>query len=147
MGWRWIDFYRSKTGNSSMLTMTGRLREVVQRRYGARGHSAYVFPGYTDDGEDTTRGKSTHAIRRAIERAGLNSNPAQVKRDGRATCHTFRDTFASWLVQRGVSLFKVQLLLGHSDPRMTQKYAKLAPGAVADEAAAVLDGIWSERAA
>jgi hypothetical protein len=30
---------------------------------------------------------------------------------------------------------------------MTQKYAKLAPGAVADEAAAVLNGIWSERAA
>jgi site-specific recombinase XerD len=46
-----------------------------------------------------------------------------------------------------VSLFKVQMLLGHSDPRMTQKYAKLAPGAVADEAAAMLDGIWSERAA
>jgi integrase len=145
--WRWIDLYRSKVGNSSRLTMTGRLREVMQRRYAARGNSAYVFPGYGDDGEDTPRGKSTHAIRRAIERARLNSNPAQVKRDGRATAHTFRDTFASWLVQRGVSLFKVQMLLGHSDPRMTQKYAKLAPGAVADEAAAVLDGIWSERAA
>jgi integrase len=147
MGWRWIDLYRSKTGNSSMLTMTRRLREVMQRRYEKRGNSAYVFPGYTDDGEDTPRGTSTHAIRRAIERAGLNSNPAQVKRDGPATCHTFRDTFPSWLVQRGVSLFKVQMLLGHSDPRMTQKYAKLAPGAVADEAAAVLDNIWSERAA
>jgi hypothetical protein len=53
MGWRWIDLYRSKTGNSSMLTMTGRLREVMQRRYTMRGNSAYVFPaiptrqGYT----------------------------------------------------------------------------------------------------
>jgi integrase len=147
LGWRGIDLYRSKTSNSSMLTMTERLREVLQRRYAARGNSAYVFPGYTDDGADTPRGQSSHAIRRAIERAGLNSNPAQVKRDGRATCHTFRDTFASWLVQRGVSLFKVQMLLGHSDPRMTQKYAKLAPGAVADEAAAVLDQLATERAA
>jgi hypothetical protein len=34
-------------------------------------------------------------IRNAIERAGCNSNPAQVKRDGRATCHTFLDTFES----------------------------------------------------
>jgi len=58
-----------------------------------------------------------------------------------------RDTFASWLVQRGVSLFKVQALLGHADPRMTQKYAKLAPGAVADEAAAILDQLVNERAA
>lgn len=38
------------------------------------------------------------------------------------------------------------MLLGHSDPRMTQKYAKLAPGAVADEAA-ILDEIATKRAA
>jgi integrase len=139
--WHWIDLYRWKTGNSSRLTMTGRLREVMQRRYAARGNSSYVFRGYSDDGEDTPRGRSTKAIRNAIDRAGCSSNPAQVKRDGRATCHTFRDTFASWLVQRGVSLFKVQQLLGHSRPAMTQKYAKLAPGSVAD------DQLATERAA
>jgi integrase len=95
----------------------------------------------SDDGEDTSRSRCTGAIRKAIDRAGCNSNPAQVKRDGRATCHTFRDTFASWLLQRGVSLFKVQQLLGHSTPTMTQKYATLAPGAVA----AVLDALARGR--
>jgi integrase len=60
---------------------------------------------------------------------------------------TFHDTFASWLVQRGVSLFKVQQLLGHSSPEMTQKCAKLAPGSVADGVAAVLDQLATERAA
>jgi hypothetical protein len=55
------------------------------------------------------------------------------------------DTFASWLVQRGVSLFKVQQLLGHSTPMMIRKYAKLAPGAVADEAAEILDQLATER--
>jgi integrase len=130
-----------------MLTMTGRLREVMQQRYAARGNSAYVFRGYNDDGEDAPRTRSTGAIRNAIERGGCNSNPAQVKRDGRATCHTFRDTFASWLVQCGVSLFKVQQLLGHTTPMMTQKYAKLAPGSVADEAAEILDQLAVEMAA
>ena len=43
--WHWIDLYRSEAGNSSRLAMTGRLREVMQRRYAARGNSAYVFPG------------------------------------------------------------------------------------------------------
>jgi len=104
--------------------MIGRLCDM-RRRYASHGNSACVFPGYTNDGANRPPGRSA-------------SNPAQVKRGGRATCHTFRDTFASWLVQRSVSLFKVQQLLGHSTAAMTQKYAKFAPGAVGDETAAVL---------
>jgi len=58
----------------------------------------------------------------------------------RVTQHTFRDTYASRLVQAGVSLVKVQKLLGHSSPNMKQKYAHLSPDATGQEAAAVLDG-------
>ncbi|HEX4184572.1 MAG TPA: hypothetical protein VHY78_01790 [Stellaceae bacterium] len=43
VGWWWIDLYRWKTRNSSMLTMTGRLREVMPRRYAARGNSILVM--------------------------------------------------------------------------------------------------------
>jgi hypothetical protein len=96
-------------------------------------------------GAGSIDGAAGGAIRKRSIGPGCNSNLAQVKSADRATCHTFRDTLASWLVQRGVSLFKVQQLLGHSTPTMTQKYAKLAPGAVADEAAAVLDALALER--
>jgi hypothetical protein len=47
-------------------------------------------------------------------------------------------------VPRGVSLFKVQELLGHSDTRITQKYAKLDPRRVADEVAAIFDNLSSD---
>ena len=41
--------------------------------------------------------------------------------------HDLRHTFASVLINKGVSLYEVQTLLGHSSPQMTQRYAHLAP--------------------
>lgn len=41
--------------------------------------------------------------------------------------HSLRHTFASRLVQRGVSLYHVQQLLGHSTIKTTERYARLRP--------------------
>jgi len=39
--------------------------------------------------------------------------------------HSLRHTFATWLVQKGVSIYKVSKLLGHADVKTTQIYASL----------------------
>ena len=51
--------------------------------------------------------------------------------------HDLRHWFASFLVNQGVSLYVVQGLLGHSQVRMTQRYAHLAPQTLLDAAEVV----------
>ena len=46
--------------------------------------------------------------------------------------HDLRHTFATRLVQSGVDLYKVQRLLGHKSPIMTQRYAHHYPESLRD---------------
>jgi len=61
--------------------------------------------------------------------------------------HDRRHSFASLLVNRGVSLYVVQGLLGHASPRMTQRYAHLAPQTLLDAAEVVSSVIRGPREA
>jgi integrase len=47
----------------------------------------------------------------------------------RGTPHDMRHAAASWLVQDGVDLYRVQALLGHEKSTTTERYAHLAPTA------------------
>lgn len=65
--------------------------------------------------------------------------------------HDLRHTFASRLVQKGIDLYRVQLLLGHKTGTMTQRYAhhcadSLRDGVKALEKSASMDTNWSQQA-
>ena len=124
--------------------MTERLTEVMQRRFSEkRPKQRYVF----QNKNGKQRGYAASALRKAIGRAGLN-DPAVVKeKGGKVTLHTLRHTFASKLVKAGISLYEVAVLLGHSDPKTTQRYAHLAPSHASRRAVNVINGLNGKRAA
>jgi integrase len=58
-------------------------------------------------------------LKKAVKRSKL--------KDQRLHFHSLRHSFASWLAQKGTSIYEIQKLLGHSDIKTTQIYAHLLP--------------------
>jgi len=54
--------------------------------------------------------------------------------------HDLRHTFATRIVQAGVDLYKVQRLLGHKSPIMTQRYAHHYPESLREGVEALESG-------
>lgn len=137
---RTIHLYRSKVSNEDSLYMSNRLQDVLIRRFKERNSCArYVFENKSGE----ARGYSPQSIKKAIDRAGLNNAEVVKEKGGKVTLHTLRHSFASKMVREGVSLFEVSTLLGHSDLKMTQRYAHLAPNIASRKAVNILNKMHS----
>jgi integrase len=85
------------------------LREALRvRRYSCRTEQGCLPFCHVDESV------VQKAVRRAVAKAGLTT---------RATCHTFRHSFATHLLESGYDIRTVQELLGHKDVKTTMIYA------------------------
>jgi integrase len=107
--------FKSKQGRRRVIPLNDTAYYLLQSRFG-KSTSEYVF---TLNGKKIFDEWITHAFKKAVIAAKLE--------DSRIHFHSLRHTFASWLVQDGVSLYEVQKLLGHSSTRVTEVYSHLQP--------------------
>jgi len=77
--------------------------------------TGYVFR--QPNGEPMTRGMIWRALLTACKRSGTRP----------IGWHVLRHTFASQLASEGIAIHTIQALLGHSDVKMTMRYAHLMP--------------------
>jgi integrase len=110
----------SKSGKARSVYITGALKEIFVGMDLKNGQ--LLFPARGKDGRQTDISSS---FARAVEAMGLNRGISDPR--DKVVFHSLRHTFASWLVQRGVPLYTVASLLGHSSMVMTQRYAHLSP--------------------
>ena len=89
--------------------------EAIASRKRLGESNLYVFSNKS--GNVIHRNNLLTILKRAMNKAGINNG----------NIHTFRHTFASHLVQSGVSIYKVSKLLGHHSVKQTEIYAHLAP--------------------
>ena len=121
----------TKNTQSHVVRLSPEAMEVIEeQRKSIRGKEGYIFPGR--NGNKRSESSTTKAARAIVKKAGLkNFRPL----------HGCRASFAGYLADKGVSLYKIQKSLNHSTPQMTQRYAGLSDKGMT-EAAEVAGGFF-----
>jgi len=129
MKWNWIDFQQNiiKVQCSESFTTKSKKERIIPISQTLRNVLLNQFPKVIDvdknnfvfvrtTGVKLNENFISKQFKKSVRAAGL---------DDRIHFHTLRHSFASMLVQRGVSLYVVKELLGHEDLSTTQIYSHL----------------------
>ncbi len=111
-----LDSTETKNRERLVVPMNTNVKKLLQERSRVRYlNNPYVFT--QPDGSPIPRSVLQRHFDMAVDKARIED----------FHFHDCRHTFASYLVQKDVSLYTVQKLLGHKDISQTTRYAHLAP--------------------
>lgn len=115
--WEYVDFANSsllvplsKSGKPRLIAL-GSDAVALLKQLDSRGKSDWLFPLSAD--------RPLYGLQHRWKKIRKEAGMPDLR------LHDLRHSYASYLVNNGVSLYVVQELLGHSHPRTTQRYAHL----------------------
>lgn len=109
--------FKTKAGKRRIIAAGETVMDILrQLRPSSADNSTYVF---TLKGEQIKPVLLTKKLKKAVKASKVENQ--------RLHFHSLRHTFASWLAQKGTSIYEIQKLLGHTDIKTTQIYAHLLP--------------------
>lgn len=118
-----IRLTKTKNGMPRRVPLPNKVRDllVAMKAEAPKGQPrVFVWvSGQDDDGNDVV--VPFNSVKRSFDTARVAAGLPDI------TLHTMRHTYASRLVMRGVPIFDVSKLLGHTRIEMTMRYAHLAP--------------------
>jgi integrase len=131
-----VDQSRARNFQSSRsFELAGELRRFIPKpandnvRFIAANDNARIFP--PKQGAKSGRQRVEGSFEDLLDRAGI--------KDFRF--HDLRHTFASWYMMNGGDLYELAKVLGHSNIKMTERYAKLARQHIA-RTSSTARGMW-----
>lgn len=129
VGWPCLRFVNTKAATEQFIPLTPAAADAIRAQQALTTarflHSAYLFPA-ANANPDGARPFTYNALRQRLRRwqADIDLRDS-AGRPIRVSCHQFRHTFGTRLVNRGVPQHFVQRLLGQASPQMTATYARL----------------------
>jgi len=135
--WEHVDWERrtllvplSKSGKPRSIALNAPAIELLRSLKPLEG-CPYIFPS-------PATGRPSPSLYFPWHRMRMRADLADLR------LHDLRHSFASFLVNNGVSLYVVQGLLGHAHTRYTQRYAHLTPDTLLDAAETVAGLVGNE---
>ncbi len=125
-----VHVHRGKGAKDRYIPLPTSTLQSLRRYWATHRHPRFLFPCQAKNHKESPI--ATTPMQRSTVQGGIKKITQQIDLGKNVTVHTFRHSYATHLLEAGVSLRIIQQYLGHSSLRTTMIYLHLTDSATVD---------------